>query len=75
MTVEELAERIRRRKKRLRKITISQALACNWVYDRLGGLALSVDLLDEDQAQLSAIILKGGDTDQVVGVDRSADCG
>lgn len=75
MTAEELAERIRERKERLRKITVEQALACNLVYDRLGGLALSVDLLDEDQAKLSAIILKGGDTDQVVGVDRSADRG
>lgn len=73
MTAEELAERIRERKERLRKITVEQALARNLVYDRLGGLALSVDLLDEDQAKLSAIILKGGDTDQVVGVDRSAD--
>lgn len=75
MTAEELAERIRERKERLRKITVEQALARNLVYDRLGGLALSVDLLDEDQAKLSAIILKGGDTDQVVGVDRSADRG
>lgn len=74
MTAEELAERIRERKERLRKITVEQALACNLVYDRLGGLALSVDLLDEDQAKLSAIIL-GSDTDQVVGVDRSADRG
>ncbi len=74
MTAEELAERIRKRKERLRKITVEQAIACNLVYDRLGGLALSVDLLDEDQAQLSAIIL-GSDTDQVVGVDRSTDCG
>lgn len=73
MTAEELAERIRERKERLRKTTVEQALARNLVYDRLGGLALSVDLLDEDQAKLSAIILKGGDTDQVVGVDRSAD--
>lgn len=73
MTAEELAERIRERKERLRKITVEQALARNLVYDRLGGLALSVDLLDEDQAKLSAIILKGGDTDQVVVVDRSAD--
>lgn len=63
MTVEELAERIRERKERLRKITIEQATACNLVCDRLGGLALSVDLLDEDQAKLSAIILEGGDTD------------
>lgn len=75
MTAEELAERIRERKERLRKITVEQALDRNLVYDRLGGLALSVDLLDEDQAKLSAIILKGGDTDQVVGVDRSADRG
>lgn len=73
MTAEELAERIRERKERLRKITVEQALARNLVYDRLGGLALSVDLLDEDQAKLSAIILKGGDTDQVVSIDRSAD--
>lgn len=75
MTAEELAERIRERKERLRKITVEQALARNLVYDRLGGLALSVDLLDEDQAKLSAIILKGGDTDQVVSIDRSADRG
>ncbi len=74
MTAEELAERIRKRKERLRKITIEQATVCNLVYDRLGGLALSIDLLDEDQSQLSAIIL-GGDTNQVVGVDRSADRG
>lgn len=73
MTAEELAERIRERKERLRKITVEQALVRNLVYDRLGGLALSVDLLDEDQAKLSAIILKGGDTDQVVSIDRSAD--
>lgn len=64
MTAEELAERIRERKERLRKITVEQALALNLVYDRLGGLALSVDLLDEDQAKLSAIILKGGDKNQ-----------
>ncbi len=75
MTAEELAERIRERKERLRKITVEQALACNLVYDRLGGLSLSVDLLDEDQAKLSAIILKGGDADQVVSIDRSADRG
>ncbi len=50
MTAEELAERIRERKERL---------ACNLVYDRLGGLALSVDLLDEDQTQLSEMILRG----------------
>ena len=75
MTAEELAERIRERKERLRKITVEQALARNLVYDRLGGLALSVDLLDEDQAKLSAIILKGGDTDQVVSIDRSGDRG
>ena len=75
MTAEELAERIRERKERLRKTTVEQALARNLVYDRLGGLALSVDLLDEDQAKLSAIILKGGDTDQVVVVASSADCG
>ena len=73
MTAEELAERIRERKERLRKTTVEQALVRNLVYDRLGGLALSVDLLDEDQAKLSAIILKGGDTDQVVSIDRSAD--
>ena len=59
MTVEELAERIRERKERLRKITIEQATACNLVYDRLGGLSLSVDLLDEDQTQLSEMILRG----------------
>lgn len=75
MTAEELAERIRERKERLRKTTVEQALARNLVYDRLGGLALSVDLLDEDQAKLSAIILKGGDADQVVSIDRSADRG
>ncbi|GAB9262147.1 hypothetical protein CANFE03_18080 [Ligilactobacillus animalis] len=57
MTAEELAERIRERKERLRKITVEQALARNLVYDRLGGLALSVDLLDEDQAKLSEMIL------------------
>lgn len=74
MTAEELAERIRERKERLRKTTVEQALARNLVYDRLGGLALSVVLLDEDQAKLSAIILKGGDADQVVSIDRSADC-
>ena len=70
-----ISRTIREGKERLRKITVEQALARNLVYDRLGGLALSVDLLDEDQAKLSAIILKGGDTDQVVGVDRSADRG
>lgn len=59
MTVEELAERIRERKDRLRKITIEQATAYNLVYDRLGGLSLSVDLLDEDQTQLSEMILRG----------------
>ena len=112
MTAEELAERIRERKERLRKITVEQAIACNLVYDRLGGLPISIEMLDKDQAklseiilggdtdqaincdlvyesleglpinvdslskeQLSAIILKGGDTDQVVGVDRSADRG
>lgn len=76
MTAEELAESIRRRKERLCKITISQAIACNWAYDRLGGLPISIEieLLDKEQAKLSEIIL-GGDTDQVVGVDRSADCG
>lgn len=73
MTAEELAERIRERKERLRKITVEQALACNLVYDRLGGLALSVDLLDEDQAKLSAIILKGGDTNQTNVVSSGAD--
>ncbi len=73
MTAEELAERIRKRKERLRKITVEQALACNLVYDRLGGLALSVDLLDEDQAKLSAIILKGGDTNQTNVVASSVD--
>ncbi len=73
MTAEELAERIRERKERLRKITVEQALACNLVYDRLGGLALSVDLLDEDQAKLSAIILKGGDTNQTNVVASSVD--
>ena len=57
MTAEELAERIRERKERLRKITVEQALDRNLVYDRLGGLALSVDLLDEDQAKLSEMIL------------------
>lgn len=57
MTAEELAERIRERKERFRKITVEQALARNLVYDRLGGLALSVDLLDEDQAKLSEMIL------------------
>lgn len=75
MTAEELAERIRERKERLRKTTVEQALARNLVYDRLGGLALSVVLLDEDQAKLSAIILKGGDTDQVASVASSADRG
>lgn len=74
MTVEELAERIRERKERLRKITVEQAIACNLVYDRLGGLPLSVDLLDEDQSQLSAIILKGGDTDKVTSINCSIDC-
>ncbi|HAB49638.1 MAG TPA: hypothetical protein DCE17_04265 [Lactobacillus sp.] len=59
MTAEELAERIRKRKERLRKITIEQATVCNLVYDRLGGLSLSVDLLDEDQSQLSEMILRG----------------
>ncbi len=73
MTAEELAERIRERKERLRKITVEQALACNLVYDRLGGLSLSVDLLDEDQAKLSAIILKGGDTNQTNVVASSVD--
>lgn len=73
MTVEELAERIRERKERLRKITVEQAIACNLVCDRLGGLPVLADLLDKDQAKLSAIILKGSDTNQVVGVDRSAD--
>lgn len=74
MTAEELAERIRERKERLRKITVEQAIACNLVCDRLGGLPVLADLLDKDQAKLSAIIL-GGDTDQVVGVDRSANRG
>lgn len=60
MTAEELAERIRERKERLRKITVEQAIACNLVYRRLGGLSLSVDLLDEDQSQLSEMILRGG---------------
>lgn len=59
MTAEELAERIRKCKERLRKITIEQATVCNLVYDRLGGLSLSVDLLDEDQSQLSEMILRG----------------
>ena len=59
MTAEELAERIRKRKERLLKITIEQATVCNLVYDRLGGLSLSVDLLDEDQSQLSEMILRG----------------
>lgn len=59
MTAEELAERIRERKERLRKIPVEQAIACNLVYRRLGGLSLSVDLLDEDQSQLSEMILRG----------------
>jgi len=42
MTAEELAERIRERKKRLRKITVGQAIACNMVYGRLGGLPISL---------------------------------
>lgn len=73
MTVEELAERIRERKERLRKITVEQAIACNLVCDRLGGLPVLADLLDKDQAKLSAIILKGGDTNQTNVVASSAD--
>lgn len=59
MTAEALAERIRERKERLRKITIEQATVCNMVCDRLGGLPISIDLLDEDQSQLSKMILRG----------------
>lgn len=74
MTAEELAERIRRRKKRLRNITVAQVIFANLVYKRYELSPTNVDLLDKDQTQLSAIIL-GGDTDQVDVVDRSADRG
>lgn len=61
MTAEELAERIRERKERLRKITVEQATACNMVCDRLGGLPISIEMLDKEQEQLSEMILEGGD--------------
>lgn len=57
MTAEELAARIRKRKERLRKITVEQATACNMVCARLGGLPISIELLDKDQAKLSEMIL------------------
>lgn len=57
MTAEELAERIRKRKERLCKITVEQATVCNMVCDRLGGLPISIELLDKDQAKLSEMIL------------------
>ena len=73
MTAEELAERIRERKERLRKITVEQAC---WLNENNKGMGLrSIAWLDNYQAKLSALILEGGDTDQVVGIDRSADRG
>lgn len=71
MTVEELAERIREYKEEIRGITVEQAC---WLNENNKGMGLgSIAWLDNDQAKLSALILKGGDTDQVASVDRSAD--
>lgn len=73
MTAEELAERIRRHKECLRKITVEEAC---WLNENNKGMGLgSIAWLDNYQAKLSALILEGGDTDQVASVDRSADCG
>lgn len=80
MTAEELelgewvAKQIRVWKQFTREITVSQAIDFNKTYDRYGITPLVVDSLDDEQEWLSEIIL-GGDTDQVVSVDRSTDCG
>lgn len=71
MTAEELAERIREYKRKIRGITVEDACGLNEIYNNEKQLGWFV-LLDTDQAKLSEIIL-GGDTDQVVGIDRSAD--
>lgn len=69
MTAEELAERIRRQKECLRKITVEEACGLN---ENNKGMGLgSIAWLDNYQAKLSALILEGGDTDQVVGVASS----
>lgn len=70
MTAEELSERIREYKRKIRGITVEDACGLNEIYNNGKQLGWFV-LLDTDQAKLSEIIL-GGDTDQVVGVDRSA---
>lgn len=73
MTAEELAERIRRQKECLRKITVEEACGLN---ENNKGMGLgSIAWLDNYQAKLSALILEGGDADQVVSIDRSADRG
>lgn len=74
MTIEECYERVQEQKRRIRSITVEQTIAANLAAENLGGLCIDVLKLDKEQEQLSAIILEGGDTDQVVGVDCSADC-
>lgn len=56
MTAEELAERIRRYKECLRKITVEEACGLNDIYDNGKQLEWFV-LLDADQAKLSEMIL------------------
>ncbi|QCQ04192.1 hypothetical protein FAX13_06095 [Ligilactobacillus animalis] len=61
MTVEELAERIREYKRKIRGITVEDACGLNEIYNNGKQLGWFI-LLDTDQAKLSEIIL-GGDTD------------
>lgn len=56
MTVEELAERIREYKRKIRGITVEDACGLNEIYNNGKQLGWFV-LLDKDQAKLSEMIL------------------